>query len=56
VTTKYLAKFQNPRATTQPKIIEPERNVNWICNPSLYTDIQKIKSISPSIEKKNDDN
>jgi len=46
VTTKYLAKFQGP------KIIEPEQNVNLICNSSLYTHIPKIKSISPSIAKK----
>ena len=52
VTTKYLAKFQSPRAITLPKIIGPERNVNLICNSSLYTHIPKIKSISPSIEKK----
>ena len=32
VTTKYLAKFQSPRAITRPKIIGPERNVNLICN------------------------
>ena len=36
VTTKYLAKFQSPRAITRPKIIGPERNVNLICNLSLY--------------------
>ena len=52
VTTKYLAKFQNPRAITRPKIIGPERNVNLNCNSSLYTHIPKIKSISPSIAKK----
>jgi len=52
VTTKYLAKFQSPRAITQPKIIGPERNVNLICNSSLYTHKPKIKSISPSIVKK----
>jgi hypothetical protein len=39
VTTKYLAKFQSPRAITQPKIIGPEWNVNLICNLSLYTHI-----------------
>jgi hypothetical protein len=47
-----LAKFQSPRAITQPKIIGPERNVNLICNSSLYTHIPNIKSISPSIAKK----
>jgi hypothetical protein len=49
---KYLAKFQSPRAITWPKIIGPERNVNLICNSSLYTHISKIKAISPSIAKK----
>jgi hypothetical protein len=52
VTTKYLAKFQSPRAMTWPKIIGPERNVNLICNLSLYTHIPNIKSISQSIVKK----
>jgi hypothetical protein len=52
VRTKYLAKFQSPRAITQPKIIGLEQNVNLICNSSLYTHIPKIKSISPSIAKK----
>jgi hypothetical protein len=52
VTTKYLAKFQSPTAITRPKIIGPERNVNLICNLSLYTHIPKIKSISLSIAKK----
>ena len=56
VTIKYLAKFQSPRAITRPKIIGPERNVNLICNSSLYTHIPKIKSISPSIAKKSGDN
>ena len=56
MTTKYLAKFQSPRAITRPKIIEPEWNVNSICNSSLYTHIPKIKSISPSIVKKSGDN
>ena len=37
VTTKYLAKFQSPRAITRPKIIGPERNVNLNCKSSLYT-------------------
>jgi hypothetical protein len=46
VTTKHLAKFQSPRAITWPKIIRPERNVNLICNLSLYTHIPNIKSIS----------
>jgi len=52
VTTKYLAKFQSPRAITRPKIIGPEQNVNFICNLSLYTHIPNIKSISQSIAKK----
>ena len=52
VTTKYLAKFQSPRAITRPKIIGPEQNVNLICNSSLYTHMPNIKSISPSIAKK----
>jgi hypothetical protein len=39
LTTKYLVKFQSPKAITWPKIIEPERNVNLICNSSLYTHI-----------------
>jgi hypothetical protein len=52
VTTKYLTKFQSPRAITRPKIIGPERNVNLICNSSLYTRMPKIKSISPNIAKK----
>ena len=56
VTTKYLAKFQSPRAITWPKIIGPERNVNLICNSALYTHIPNIKSISPSIVKKSGDN
>ena len=51
VTTKYLAKFQSPRAITRPKIIGPERNVNLICNLSLYTHKTNIKSISESIAK-----
>jgi hypothetical protein len=46
----------SPRAITRPKIIVPERNVNLICNSSLYTHIPKIKSISPSISKKSGDN
>ena len=52
VSSKYLAKFQSPRAITWPKIIRPERNVNLICNLSLYTHIPNIKSISQSIAKK----
>ena len=56
VTTKYLTKFQSPRAITRPKITGPERNVNLICNSSLYTHIPKIKSISPNIAKKSGDN
>ena len=52
VTTKYFAKFQNPRAITRPKIIELERNVSSICNLSLYTHIPNIKSISQNIAKK----
>jgi hypothetical protein len=51
VTTKYLAKFQSQRAITRPKIIGPKRNVNLICNLSLYTHIPNIKSISQSIAK-----
>ena len=39
-TTKYLAKFQSP------KIIEPEQNVNLICNSSLYTHIPIFDKIS----------
>ena len=49
MTTKYLAKFQIPRAITRPKIIGPEPNVHLICNLSLYTHIPNIKSISQSI-------
>ena len=56
VTTKYLAKFQSPRAITRPKLIGPERNVNLICNLSLYTHIPNIKSISQSIAKKSGHN
>ena len=55
VTTKYLVKFQSPRAITQPKIIRPEQNVNLICNLSLYTHIPNIKSISQSIAEKSGD-
>jgi len=50
VTTKYLAKFQSPRAITWPKIIGPEQNVNLICNLSLY--IQYQFNISKHNEKK----
>ena len=49
VTTKYLIKFQSPRAITRPKIVGAERNVNLICNSSLYTHIPNIKSIYQSI-------
>jgi hypothetical protein len=49
VTTKYLSKFQNPRAITRPKTIGTERNVSLICNISLYTHIPNIKSISQII-------
>ena len=49
VTTKYLAKFQSPRAITRSKIIGPERNVNLICNLSLYTHTPNIKSLSQSL-------
>ena len=52
VTTKYLAKFQSSRAITRLKIIGPEQNVNLICNSSIYTNMPKIKSISPSKAKK----
>ena len=52
LTTKYLTKFQSPRAITQPKIIGLERNVNLICNLSLCTP----QSISQSIAKKSGDN
>jgi len=37
VTTKYLAKFQSPRAISRSKIIGPKQNVNLICNLSFYT-------------------
>jgi len=56
MTTKYLAKCQSPRAITRPKIIGPERNVNLICNLSLYIHKPNIKSISQSIAKKSGDN
>jgi len=56
LTTKYLAKFQSPRAITQPKIIGPEQSVTLICNLSLYTHTPNIKSISQSIVKKSGDN
>jgi hypothetical protein len=46
----------DPGERLQAKVIGPERNVNLICNSSLYTHITKIKSISPSIAKKCDDN
>jgi len=54
VTTKYMAKFQSPRAIIRPTIIGPEQSVNLICNLSLYTHIPNIKSISQSIAKKSD--
>jgi len=56
VTTKYLAKFQSPTTLSWPKIIGPKRNVNLICNTSLYTHMAKIKSTSPSKAKKGGDN
>jgi len=56
MTTKYLVKFQSPRAITQPKTIGPVRNVNLICNLSVYTHIPNIKSISQSIAEKSGDN
>jgi hypothetical protein len=46
------AQLQSPTVASCPKIIGPELNVNLICNASLYTHIPKIKSISPSIAKK----
>jgi hypothetical protein len=53
VTTKYLAKFQSPRAISQPKIIGPERNVNLICTSSLFTHIPKNQvNITKHSEKK----
>jgi len=52
MTTKYLAKFQSPRAIIRPKIIGLERNVNLICNLSSHTRIPNIKPISQSIAKK----
>ena len=55
VTTKYLAIFQSPRGITRPKITGPERNVNLICDLSLYTHIPNIKSISQSITNKSGD-
>ena len=51
-----MVKFQSPRAITRPKIIGPERNVNSICNLSLYTNIPNIKSISQSVAKKSVNN
>ena len=47
-----MAKFQSPRAITRPKLIGLERNVNLICNLSLYTHIPNIKLISQSIAKR----
>ena len=53
LTTKYLAKFQSPRAINRPKIIGLERHVNLICNSSLYTHIPKNQvNISKHSEKK----
>jgi hypothetical protein len=46
--------YQSPRSITRPKIIGPERNVNLICNLSLYTHISNIKSISQSIAKQDE--
>jgi hypothetical protein len=54
VTTKYLAKFQSSRAITRPKIIGPERNVNLICNSSLYTNTKNQVNISKHSEKSGD--
>ena len=56
VTTKYLAKLQSPTAVSWPKIIQPERISNVICNLWLYTLIPKIKSLSQIIAKKSGDN
>ena len=62
---KYLGRTDGRGKTVYPpppsgsggiKIIGPERNVNLICNSSLYTYIPKIKSISPSIVKKSGEN
>jgi len=49
VTTKYMVKFQSPTTVSWPKIIQPERISNLICNLWLYTHIPNIKSISQSI-------
>jgi len=46
MTTKYLAKFQSPKAVSWPKIIQPEWISKSICNLWLYTLIRKMKSIS----------
>jgi hypothetical protein len=52
VTTKYLAKFQSPRAITRPKIIGPERNINWSVTYH-YTPTYKYQvNISKHSEKK----
>jgi hypothetical protein len=55
-TTKYLAKFQGPRAIIRSKIIEPKLSVHLICNLSLYTHMPNIKSIYRCIVKKCGDN
>jgi hypothetical protein len=52
VATKYLAKFQCPRAITRPKIIGPERNVNLNCNSSLYSYTKNQVNISKHSGKK----
>jgi len=41
MTTKYSAKFQSPMAVSWPKIIQPERISNLICNLWFYTLIPK---------------
>ena len=56
VITNQLAKLQSPRAITRPNIIVPERNVNFICNSSVYTHMPKIKSIYPRITTQSCDN
>ena len=52
VTTKYLAKFQSPTAVSLQNVIQPDWISKVICNLWLYTLVQKVKSISPSIAKK----
>jgi hypothetical protein len=56
VTTKYLAKFQSPRAITWPKIIGPERNVNLICNFSLKKSLNIPKGLSEAVSRRRIDN